>query len=239
MTVSSVMTTRSPGSSAPARRPATPWSLTSLRMANERRVATPGGPDGGDAVGHRIGAEGEPADRVDVVADRLEGEVGHQQRAVGPAHRLLRVDEPAALAARLQREVPGADGVVEQVLDEFGVAHPAEPTGRFEPDPRCVGNSRSCSVVAMHTWGAVPPGPTGPGRGRAGAALPVRRRRPRPSSAPSGPTAGHGCTRCARSSTATGSTRCSSRRPRPATCAAIRATRCTPSHRRTTRTRST
>ena len=36
MTVSSVITTLSPGSSAPARRPVTPWSLASLRTLKLR-----------------------------------------------------------------------------------------------------------------------------------------------------------------------------------------------------------
>ena len=37
VTVSSVITTLSPGCRAPARRPATPWSFASLRIVNERR----------------------------------------------------------------------------------------------------------------------------------------------------------------------------------------------------------
>ena len=105
VTVSSVTTTLSPGSSAPAIRPPPPWSFASLRTLNalsgRPRVAADAGGDEGDGVG----AHGQPADggRLGGITD--EHGVGHQQHGLGAAHRLLGVDEPGALAPRLEGEV--------------------------------------------------------------------------------------------------------------------------------------
>ena len=72
--------------------------------------------DGGDAVGDRIGANRQPADRRGVVGDDLEGGVGDEQDAVGATRRLLGIDEPVAVGARLQREVATLDRVLEHVV---------------------------------------------------------------------------------------------------------------------------
>ena len=62
VTVSSVITTLSPGSRAPARRPVTPWSLASLRTLKLRSGLPAGGRDRGDPEGHGVGAH-RPARR--------------------------------------------------------------------------------------------------------------------------------------------------------------------------------
>ena len=89
-----------------------------LADAEAPQRPAPRGRHRGDAERHGIGAHREAADGVDVGGHDRERGVGHEQDAVGPARRLLRVEEPGAGAARLQRELarcaasaPGRDGV--------------------------------------------------------------------------------------------------------------------------------
>ena len=102
-----------------------------LRLAAdaERPQLTPScRTDRRDAEGDGIGALGQPADRSRLGRDDLERGLGDEQDAVGPAHRLLRVDEPLLRFARLQDEVTGTHGMGTQVLDERLTRHEQQTT---------------------------------------------------------------------------------------------------------------
>ena len=97
-------------------------------MLNDRSCTPAGRTDRRDAVGDGIGALGQAADRGRLGWDDLERGVGDEQDPVGPAHRLLRVDEPLTALSRLQDEVTGAHGMGTQVLDERLTRHDLQTT---------------------------------------------------------------------------------------------------------------
>ena len=97
---SSVITTRSPGSRAPAIRPPAPWSLSSLRTLKLRSIrprvaATPATPKA-TASAPIV----SPPMAVTSSGSTARSGVGDEQHPVGPARRLLGVDEPVARACR-------------------------------------------------------------------------------------------------------------------------------------------
>ena len=104
-----------PGDAAPG-----PVVLDLLAHAEAAQLPAPGGGHRRHPEGHGVGAHREAADGGDVVGEHGQGGVGHEEHAVGPAGRLLGVDEPGALGPGLQHEVAPADAVLEQVLDEGG-----------------------------------------------------------------------------------------------------------------------
>src|SRR5581483_4179296 len=68
--------------------------------------------------GHRVRSHGQPSDGGRLRGKDRQHGICHQHHALGPAHRLLRVDEPIALAARLEGEVPPAHRVRKQVVPQ-------------------------------------------------------------------------------------------------------------------------
>ena len=109
VTVSSVTTTRSPGSSAPAMRPVTPWSFASLRTLKLRsgrpRVAATAAMPKATGSAPMV----SPPIAVGVGGYHRERGVGHEQHAVGTARGLLAVEEPRAALPGLQRELAPLD----------------------------------------------------------------------------------------------------------------------------------
>ena len=113
--------------------PASAVVLLLLAHAEGLEGAAPRRRHAGGHEGDGVGTHGEPADGRRLGRDRREHGVGHQQHGLGPAHRLLGVDEPAALAPRLEREVPRPDRVRQQVGTQVGEralsAHPEAHAG--------------------------------------------------------------------------------------------------------------
>ena len=106
VTVSSVTTTLSPGSRAPAMRPPAAVVLGLLAHAEGLEGPAPGGRHPGGDEGHRVGAHGQPADGGGLVGDHGEHGLGHQQHGLGPADRLLGVDEPLQRRPDLSTKSP-------------------------------------------------------------------------------------------------------------------------------------
>ncbi len=131
--VSSVTTTLSPGSSGPAMRPITPWSFASRRMLNVRSSRPRVAPTAAMPKATGSAPCVRPADGRRLRRDDLERRLGDEQDAVGPAHRLLGVDEPVAVLAGLQDEVTGSHGVGTQVLDERITRHDLQTTAGDPP----------------------------------------------------------------------------------------------------------
>src|SRR5690606_17025604 len=93
-------------------------------------------------------------ERGDVVGQEGEGDVGDREDAVGPAGRLLRVDEPGRGLAGLQDEVTPAHRVAEEVGDEplVGLGGHRAAVGhahRTSPWPRAT------SPISTARWPAV------------------------------------------------------------------------------------
>src|SRR5690606_3068662 len=98
--------------------PAGAVALLLLAHAERLERAPPHGGDRRGGEGGGVRPHGQAADGRDVVGQHGEDGVGDEQHAVGPAGRLLGVDEPVAAPARLEDEVAAAHGVAPQVLDE-------------------------------------------------------------------------------------------------------------------------
>jgi F420-dependent oxidoreductase-like protein len=105
-----------------------PVILRVFADAERAEPATAGGTDRSDAERNRVGSLREPADRRRFGRDDLERRVGDEHHAVGPAHRLLRVDEPRAVLPGLEDEVASADGMGTQMLDERIIRHDLQTT---------------------------------------------------------------------------------------------------------------
>ena len=99
--------------------PARAVVLVLLAHAEAAQGPAAGRGDGGDAERDGVGPHREAADRGGVVRDDGEGGLRHQQHPVGPARRLLGVDEPVAALARLEHELAPPHRVRHQVLHQF------------------------------------------------------------------------------------------------------------------------
>ena len=110
--------------------------LRLLTHAEGLQRTTPRRRHTGGHEGHGVGAHGEPADRRRIGRDHREDGVSDEQHGLGAAHRLLGVDEPAALAPRLEGEVAGLDRVGQQVIPQSGeVIRPAHELVKRIPLP--------------------------------------------------------------------------------------------------------
>ena len=104
------------GVERPGDAPAAAVVLRLLAHAERLERAAPRRRHAGGDEGHRVGPHGEAADGGRLGRDDREHGVGHEHHGLGPAHRLLGVDEPAALPPRLEGEVARLDRVLEQVV---------------------------------------------------------------------------------------------------------------------------
>ena len=141
-------------------RPPPPWSFASLRTLKALRgrprvAATPAVTKATGSATHR-----EPADGRRLGGDQREHGVGHEQHGLGPAHRLLGVDEPAALAARLEREVARLDRVRQEVGPQLGegaahVKRTPGPSSTTSPMTRAACPAPSSAASAAPTAAGV------------------------------------------------------------------------------------
>ncbi len=129
------------GQQGPSESPGDPMVLRLLADAETPEVPTTSRGDRGHPERHRVGAHGEPADRVGLERHDLEQRVGDREDAIRSTRGLLGIEKPRTGRTRLQGELPALDGMPQHVVAErvehggkFGkIAHLTDSTDDAPP----------------------------------------------------------------------------------------------------------